>query len=1281
MATLDPQIAAHLEWIGFVRPTGLVVSAPALVRAGAILDRNDAEGQRFLRENVEQREFDPAEGSTAWAPSFHAFASTVLGWNFSPTGYAGSEESPIPADLEVPLPDYGTTLRPDFVVRELDAAAGDVPWQLLVRVLEAGQDFDTTIRGDGNLEASARGRMERLLRRTGVPAGLLFNGRALRLVSAPRGESSGWIDFCVDDMVQTAGRPICTALRLLLGQTRLLSLPRAQRLTALLEDSRKFQNEVSERLAEQVLHGLYDLLRGFQAAHDASGGELLREPLRENPDEVYRALLTVTLRLVFLLYAEERDMLPGDEAFQKYYSLAGLHARLREDAALFPDTMEQRYGAWPQLLVLFRMVFDGAESGEMRLPQRHGVLFDPDRFPFLEGRPAADSRQIDGRIEPPLVPDGTIYRVLENLLVLDGERISYRALDVEQIGSVYETMMGFRLEQATGRSVAIKASKRHGAPTTINLETLLAESPAAREKWVKDQADRALTDKVNKAVKDAVTLDDLHAALDSVVDRRATPDLIPVGAMALQPSEERRRSGSHYTPRTLTEPIIRTTLEPILKRLRGEEDRPPMPAQILELKVCDPAMGSGAFLVEACRHLGDALIEAWRFHDQLPSIPPDEDEVVLARRLIAQRCLYGVDKNPVAVDLAKMSLWLVTLARDHPLTFLDHALRHGDSLVGLSRKQIEAFHWDGDAPRFQAGLEIMQVREHVARVTNLRRRIREADESVQDWQLRDLWNEAQMELGNIRLFGDLVLAAFFEEEKPKERERKRNEYATSVLAGETEGNRERLDGWRDATLPLVPFHWEIEFPEVFERRAPGFDVFVGNPPFAGKNNLASANLAGYADWLRQSHEGSHGNADLVAHFFRRAFDLLREGGAFGLIATNTIGQGDTRSTGLRWICEHGGDLFAARKRLIWPGLAAVVVSVIHGTKGRFFEQRWLDDRPVEIITAFLADRGPHSDPSSLSANASLAFVGNYVLGDGFIFDDSKPTRWPVSAGSELLVNPHNREVLRPYLTGDALNSLPDSIPCEIVIDFGNRDEEAAREWPELIALAEERVKPGREKYKGAMREKWWLHARSKASFYTSVRPLERVIVTSQTSPRWSFTLVDSAWTYDQTVTVILSDSHAMFAILSSRLHEAWARFVGSSMKDDLRYTPSDCFETFPFPEDWGDSCGAGGGGQGLLRVPRRIRWFANNEGLTRTYNRFHRSQTSSDPENPEDCASSTRPSTVSCSTPTAGTTSQPIASSSSTTRSTRRSGAARRSLTATAGPMTSMMKCWLGCLS
>jgi len=1221
---VDPQVLAHLGWLGFVRPTGLVVSAPALVRAGAILDRRDADGQRRLRacldaaaDGVGAVRERPASGrgtvdEASVISDFRRFAADVLGWSFRPQGYAGTEESPIPEELEVTLPDYGETLRPDYAVRERDPKEGAPAWQLLVTVLAPGTKLDTATRGPGGLEASPHGRMERLLRRTGVPAGLLFNGTVIRLVSAPHGESSGWLDFAVADMVQAAGRPISTALRLLLSERRLLALPRDQRLAALLADSRKFQNEVSEQLAEQVLHALYELLRGFEAAHEASGGELLRTPLTEHPDEVYRALLTVILRMVFLLYAEERDMLPEDEVFVRYYSLAGLHERLREDAALHPDTMDQRYGAWAQLLVLFRLVYDGADAGEMHLPRRHGVLFDPDRFPFLEGRTSADAGR--DRIEPPLVPDGTIYRALEQLLVLDGERISYRALDVEQIGSVYETMMGFRLELTTGRSVAIKAQKRQGAPSVIDLDALLAEGPKKRGKWLQDHADRKLTDRVRKAVAAAKTLDDLHAALGPVIDVAATPDVVPADAMVLQPSEERRRSGSHYTPRELTEPIVRTTLEPIFARLRADaEGRPPTPEAILELKVCDPAMGSGAFLVEVCRQLGDALVEAWHAHSAVPEIPSDEDEVVFARRLVAQRCLYGVDRNPMAVDLAKVSLWLVTLARDHPLTFVDHALRHGDSLVGLSVDQIQAFQWRSDDEVFQSGVESLWVGQQVEAVRELRRRIQDARDDTPDQALRDLWDTAHTELRKVRLPGDLVVSAFFEGSKAKERERARQEVARVILHDEAESHRDHIEALRRGDPPLVPFHWEVEFPEVFDRDPSGFDAVVGNPPFAGKNSVAKANLPAYPDWLKTLHEESHGNADLVAHFYRRAFTLLREGGAFGLIATNTIAQGDTRSTGLRWICQHGGEIYGARKRVKWPGMAAVVVSVLHILKGVHPGPKWLDGQEVETITAFLFHRGGHDDPIRLRANAGKSFQGSIVLGMGFTFDDTDTKGVASSiADMERLIeeDPRNREVIFPYIGGEEINSSPTHAHHRYVINFGQRSEVECRErWPALMAIVEEKVRPERMKLSGnadadRRRECWWQFGRYTPALFRAVAKSTTVLGLSRVGSHCAFTFLPSNMIYAESTIVFPLPSVTALTTLQSRPHEVWARFFGSSMKDDLRYTPSDCFETFPFPDRWETHPALGSAGQAYDDF-RAALMVEHDEGMTKTYNRFH----------------------------------------------------------------------------
>ena len=1233
----SPQVRDHLEWLGFIQPTGLVVSAHALVQAGAILNRGDIEGQRLLAHCVEEWPSGPEKEPESLLTDFETFAKTVLGWSFSPKGYAGTDASPVPSELELALPDYGETLLPDFAVRERDPRDGSPPWQLLVHVLEPETDLDRVVTRKGGLEAAPHGRLERLLRGTRVPAGMLFNGRVIRLLSAPRGESSGWMDFRVDDMLPTPGRPLSAALRLLLSETRLLALPKDKRLAGLLEASRKYQNVVSERLSEQVLHGLHELLRGFQAAHQKSKSRLLEHELEQDPDNVYRALLTVILRLVFLLYAEERGMLSDDATFTNSYSIGGLHQRLREDAGLHPDTMDDRYGAWAQLLVLFRMVHDGAKCGNMRLPARRGELFSPSRFPFLEGWHGSGAPQVTQGIEPPLVPDGTVYRVLEKLLVLDGERISYRALDVEQIGSVYETMMGFRLETATGLSVAIKAQKKGGASTTVDLEMLLAVAPGARVKWVRDRTDRKLTPTVTKPLRAAESVTDLHAALAKVVDAAATPDLVPRGAMILQPSDERRRSGSHYTPRELTAPIVEKALEPILAQLGGGV---PMVGELLDLRICDPAMGSGAFLVETCRFLAERLVEAWKVHGDRPEVPSGEDELVFARRVVAQRCLYGVDRNPMAVDLAKMSLWLATLAKDEPLTFVDHALRDGDSLVGLTKRQISAFTWKTGPLPSQLELNTRVV-DAVERVVKLRREIQEAGLEVAQWELEDKLEKADEAMRDVRSFGDLAVEAYFPGAKPKGREAVRQQYLQDLQDRADLQHRERLARKRTSVPAFAPFHWEIEFPEVFGHDNPGFDTIVGNPPFAGKNTVAAANVPGYPLWLKQLHRQSHGNADLVAHFFRRAFSLLRLGGTFGLIATNTIGQGDTRSSGLRWICQHGGEIYLARTRFKWPGTAAVVVSIVQVLKGRFHGRKWLDGKPVDQVTAFLFHAGGSDDPAKLEANADQSFQGSIVLGMGFTFDDTDTKGVATSLGEmERLTreNPRNADLIFPYIGGQEVNTDPTHEHHRYVINFwdyplrradlGELWEDAdaeqrkewlrtgivpidyrgpvAADWPDPLAIVEAKAKPDRDRQnRKALRVRWWQYAEKRPGLYAAIAGLHRVLaVNCGATPHLALAFLPARMVFANTLVIFPLDTHAAFCALQSRPHEIWARFFGSSMKDDLRYTPTDVFETFPFPRNWTTDPSLEAAGQTYydFRADLLVR---NNEGLTKTYNRFH----------------------------------------------------------------------------
>src|SRR5262249_27449472 len=175
---------------------------------------------------------------------------------------------------------------------------------------------------------------------------------------------------------------------------------------------------------------------------------------------------------------------------------------------------------------------------------------------------------------------------------------------------------------------------------------------------------------------------------------------------------------THYTPRSLTEPIVEHSLEPLVY-LGPAEGKPKTEwklnaaREILALKVCDMTMGSGAFLVQTCRYLAERLVEAWenaeKEHPDCFIVPPEgklstgspgerllpkepAERLVMARRFVADRCLYGVDINPMAVEMAKLSLWLITLQRDRPFTFLDHALKCGDSLLGVSSvEQIENF--------------------------------------------------------------------------------------------------------------------------------------------------------------------------------------------------------------------------------------------------------------------------------------------------------------------------------------------------------------------------------------------------------------------------------------------------------------------------------------------------------------------------------------------------------------------------------------------------------------
>ena len=1230
----DP-ILVHKEWLGYVQPTGLVVSIPALLEASAVLNQNYGPGhQRFLSAVPHNDDGEPVPE----IPDFVHFADQLLNWDTSLLAGAPGSES-LPSDLEVNLENYNETLRPTYALRGLD---GDGPWLLLVTVLPTGTDLDVPYaQHDRGWQASPQVRFERLLRQTKVSVGLLVNGREIRLVYAPEKELSGHITFKLGEMVQVAGRPILAALQMLLDSERLYSVAEKERLPAILVNSRKYQNVVSTQLAEQVLEALYELLRGFQAANDQLKGELLREVLERDPDHVYGGLLTTLLRLVFVLYAEDRGLLSTDPIYSNYYSVTGLYERLRGDDGRYKDTMDQRYGAWAHLLALFRLIYSGGSHAGMSIPAREGYLFDPDRYLFLEGR-----HRTTDKPEIPRVPDGVVFRVLSKLLLLDGERLSYRTLAVEQIGSVYEAIMGFELQVAAGQSIAIKPAKRHGAPATINLEELLRTPADKRQKWFTEATDQKLTGQAADALKTASTIEELLVAFDKKIAKTVTPNVVPKGAIIFQPSNERRKSGSHYTPSSLTGPIVEAALEPVLKQL-GEN---PTPEQILNLKVCDPAMGSGAFLVEACRQLGDELMKAWHAHNDVPVLPLDEDEALYAQRVIAQRCLYGVDKNPMAVDLAKLSLWLATLAKNHPFTFIDHSLRHGDSLVGLTRRQIATFHWL-DQQSVLLDLE-RDLRARIERVSQYRQRILAARDDVPYSQLSQELDGAEESLQLAREVGDTVVAAFFSADKPKDREKRRIELRDLTETALPEKNATACDAVEQAVAEfrrgpkgVAPFHWELEFPEVFaaylkDHEDGGFDVIVGNPPFAGKNTLINANANAFPDWLKQIHPGSHGNADLVAHFYRRAFNLLRPNGCFGLIATNTIGQGDTRGTGLRWICGHDGTIYRAHRNLKWPGQAAVTVSVVHVAKGAMEGPYFIDRHEVPVITAYLFHAGGSDDPAQLTANESTSFIGTYVCGMGFTFDDTdnKGLATPLSEMERLIRdNPKNSTVIYPYIGAEEVNDSPTQSHQRYVINFedwplrrerlqqswADADSDVKKQWlrsgivpldypapvaadfPELLNIVEQKVKPERLKDKREnYRKYWWQFAERRPGLTSAVAGRTRILANPLVSKHLSFVFLDPRTVLSKQLNVMPLESYAQFAALQSRIHEVWARFFSATLEDRLSYAPSDCFGTFPFPRGSDAHPDMEEAGRAYYECRAEI-MQRNNVGLTTLYNWFH----------------------------------------------------------------------------
>lgn len=706
------------------------------------------------------------------------------------------------------------------------------------------------------------------------------------------------------------------------------------------------------------------------------------------------------------------------------------------------------------------------------------------------------------------------------------------------------------------------------------------------------------------------------------------PVVVTTGSVFVTAGTDRRSTGTHYTPKSLTEPIVQYTLEPLVyigpaDGLPKEQWKLRSAKELLGLKICDMACGSGAFLVQACRYMAVRLLEAWDAVQRAnpckvqitpegePStgqpgemlIPDDLDErQTYALRIVAQRCLYGVDINPLAVEMAKLSLWLLTLAKDKPFEFLDHAIRCGDSLVGIHNiEQLRKFNLDGKGVDNNLFLQFLdpKIKEAIA----LRRQITEMQaNTVEDVEQQDrLLREANEKIDRLKCAADFLIAAEFTPGSASDKRRARDDAAIKVAIHFNDSDLPTFR--REAQKALagqVTFHWPLEFPEVMVERG-GFDGFVGNPPFMGGQKLSGEFSGEYREYL-VSHlaQGQRGSADLCAYFFLRVWELLRTRGAFALLATNTIAQGDTRQAGLDQIAKDSGITFRAERSRPWPGNAAVMVAVCHVFNGDWNGVFNLDGEIVGSISSSLDAVSWYSMPFQLAANSDQSFKGTEVYGIGFVIS-------PEQAQELISADSRNRRIIKPYLDGQTVNSSPDTKTDRWVIDFAGMSEQEAASYSACFSIVVREVKPQRtalasRNASGSSRAKqWWRFSREVVELYEALKGREKVLVVARVSRTAAFVFVDANQILNEMLVVFLSPRFATFSTLQSSIHVEWCWTYSSTLKGDLRYSQTDCFETYPLPPLAVELDKIGE----VYHGHRQSRMLSCQEGLTKTYNRFH----------------------------------------------------------------------------
>ena len=1133
------------------------------------------------------------------------------------------------------------------------------PWRLLGMISPWGTHplARTT---SGSWTASPVERLAHLLRARRVPVGIVTDGRWWTLVWAPVGGTAASATW--DSEVWSEEPETLAAFAALLGRARFLAVARNDTLPALLLESLERQEEITTTLGRQVREAV-ELLVFTLDSLDAEAGRSLLAGVSD--DDLYDGVVTFMMRVVFLLFAEERRLVPGDDdTYVESYSVSRLVEQLEEYAAVAGEAaLEHRTAAWHRLLAVSRAVHQGVAHEDLRLPAYGGGLFDPDRYPWLEGRTGVAG--VDA--VPPRVDDRTVLRMLRAVQYVEvagqRRRLTFRALDVEQIGYVYEGLLELEVRTASEPMLLLqpargkKPKESPVAPlsewaamcaedfTAIEAEDWLVARTGVTAKRAGQVIDAKPTPEEGATLRRACGGEAELAELVSplVGALRVRPDGLPgvalVNSRYVAPSLRRAATGTHYTPRSLAEDIADNALESLVYRPgpletsdRGQWRLRPS-TEILALRVADIAMGSGAFLVAACRYLADRLVDAWDAEGRADaqrallgrrgrSLASDAeiDEVLLeARRLVAEHCLYGVDVNPLAVEMAKLSLWLITMDRERPFGFIDDRLRCGDSLLGVaSVEQLETLHLDPvEGRRRHEGtlLDIShRIRPLLEQAADLRRRITaQPVTTVRDVEHKQrLLAEADALTSRLGGIADALTAEGLVSARARPSsqttgflavaDRVRTALESNNDADLCERAEADLQRGRPAGTTLRrPFHWPLLFPEVFaDSREPGFDAIIGNPPFLGGQKIRAHHGADYRAWLqRWDGRAVKGSADLVAFFLLRAERLLSDRGQVAYLAVNTLVQGDTLQVGLLPACHRGLVLRRGRSSHKWPtrtvNLEIVELWATRAGLGPAVSC-WLDGEDVPHIGPDLEPVGNVTGrPQPLRENADIAFQGSNVLGLGFTLTHEEADRL---IGSD----PRNRDAIQPYVIGRDLNQRPDCSASRWVINFRDWPLERCEDYPALIDIVRRRVKPERDRNRDRQRrEIWWRFTRPAPELYEAIADLDHVLVSAQVSSTLMPVRVAATSVFGHKCVAFVSDDFGFLAFLSSDVHGAWVVRYASTMRTDISYGPSDVFVTLPRPESTKEMTELGE----RLDKERRELMVSRSWGLTTTYNHVH----------------------------------------------------------------------------